>query len=213
MAGYFQPKKLWQDINRLGSKNPEASFKELYPAIKKSNADESDPNKFNPKILRKNLAKDTTLDEQDVMNLLVCLSQNAFARKVGQERNELSSKEWMKEYEKEYLAAAKVLRLIDRETPEYQNYDSAWIAGASRIGLMTRLIDYSYTLSKYGIKINGNTSVLAGARELWANIDGISPITRDKLIKAYKTKANLDTLDVFLPVGEDKTRIEEGKNI
>jgi hypothetical protein len=76
---------------------------------------------------------------------------------------------------------------------------------------MNRLIEYSYTLSKYGIKINGNTSVLAGARELWANIDGISPITRDKLIKAYKTKANLDTLDVFLPVGEDKTRIEEGK--
>ena len=211
MAGYFQPQKIWQDINRLGVKDPVAAFKEIYFAITKSKADQSDPNKFNAKILRKNLGKGTALDEQDLMDLLLYISQNAFGRKPGQERNELASQDWMNNYEKEYFSAAKVLRLIDREAPEHQYYDSAWIAGASRIGVMARIIDYHYILSKYTIKVNGETAVLAGARELWSNIDGITPIVRDRLIEAYKTTADMDALDISLPVGEDKARVEEGK--
>jgi len=87
------------------------------------------------------------------MDLLFYLAQNAFGRKSGQERNELSSQDWMKKYEELYFSNAKVLRLIDREVPELQSYDAAWIAGASRIGVMARLIDYHNTLSKYNIKV------------------------------------------------------------
>jgi hypothetical protein len=96
------------------------------------------------------------------MNLLLYLIQNAFGRSLGQERNELSNKEWIRTYEKEYLESPKILRLIDRETPEYQNYDGIWIAGASRIGLMARIIDYSHRYYPNMILRNGETYVLAG---------------------------------------------------
>ncbi len=211
MAGYFQPEKLWQDINHLGVKDPTATFTKMYSAVKKSKADQSDPSKFNAKILRKNLGKGTELDEQDAMDLILYTAQNAFGRKPGQERNELASQDWMNTYKKEYFAAATTLRLIDREAPERQDYDEAWIAGASRIGVLTRIIDYHYTLSKYGIKVRGATEVLAGERGLWANIDGITPIVRDKLLEAYKTKSDLDMIDISLPAGEDRSRIEEGQ--
>jgi hypothetical protein len=211
IAGYLQPTNLWKAIVGLGVKDPVTAFKQIYPAIKKSHADQNDPSKFNAKILRKNLGKGTELDEQDTMDLLFYLAQNAFGRKCGQERNELSSQDWMKKYEELYFSNAKVLRLIDREVPEHQSYDAAWIAGASRIGVMARLIDYHNTLSKYNIKVNGETAVLAGARELWANIDGIIPTVRDRLVEAYKAKTDLDTLDISLPVGEDQARIAEGR--
>jgi len=211
MAGYFQPEKLWQTINHLGIKDPAATFTKIYSSVKKSKADQSDPNKFNAKILRKNLGKGTELDEQDAMDLILYISQNAFGRKQGQERNELASQDWMNKYKQDYFEAAKILGLIDREIPAHKDYDEAWIAGASRIGVLTRIIDYHYTLSKYGINIRGGTEVLAGERGLWANIDGITPIVRDKILEAYKTKSDLDTVDISLPVGEDRSRVEEGQ--
>jgi hypothetical protein len=211
IAGYFQEKKLWEAINHLGFENPEETFKQFYVAIKKSKADQEDPNKFNAKILRKNLGKNTELDQQDMMDFLLYTSQNAFGRASGQERNELNSQDWMNKYSQEYLTAAKALRLIDREAPHYLAYDGAWIAGASRIGLFARIIDYKYVISNYDIKINGETAILAGARPLWANIDGIIPSDRDKLIDAFKTNANLDQVDISLMVGENKERMEEGK--
>ena len=69
IAGYFQPANLWKAIIGLGVKDPATAFKQIYPAIKKSHADQSDPSKFNAKILRKNLGKGTELDEQDTMDL------------------------------------------------------------------------------------------------------------------------------------------------
>lgn len=55
IAGFFQAEKLWQDINHLGVNDPLATYTQIYSAIKKSKADQSDPTKFNAKILRKNL--------------------------------------------------------------------------------------------------------------------------------------------------------------
>jgi len=211
MAGYFQPENLWHTINHLGVKDPITTFTKMYSAVKRSKADQSDPSKFNAKILRKNLGKGTKLDEQDAMDFLLYTAQNAFGRKPGQERNELSYQDWMNKYKQDYFEAAKILRLIDREIPAHKEYDEAWIAGASRIGVLTRIIDYHYILSKYGIKIKGKTEILGGERGLWANIDGITPIVRDKIMEAYKTKSDLDTIDISLPVGEDKERVEEGK--
>lgn len=211
VAGYFQPDILWHSINRLGFTDPAAVFKHIYPAVKKSKADQSDPSKFNAKILRKNLGKGSLLDEQDLRDLILDMSQNAFSRVAGQERNELSSKAWMSTYEREYLGNAATLRLIDREPPEQQLYDLGWIAGASRPGVLARIIDYRNILEKYNIKIIGGTSVLAGARPLWANIDGITPIVLQKLVGAWHTRTDLDSLDISLPVGDDQARIAEGR--
>ena len=108
MSGYFQPAKLWQYINHLGGvKDPISTFNNIYQAVKKSKADESDPNKFNPKILRKNLSKGTELDQQDIMDLILYISQDAFGRKAGQERNELGSQDWMTKYKEEYFCSGK----------------------------------------------------------------------------------------------------------
>ncbi len=188
-----------------------AVFRDIYPAVKKSKADQPDPSKFSAKILRKNLGKGNLLDEKDLRDLILDMSQNAFGRAAGQELNELSSKAWMSKYQKEYLANAATLRLIDRETPEHPLYDFGWIAGASRPGVLARVIDYRNVLEKYNIKIIGGTSVLAGARPLWANIDGINPYLLKTLISAYKARTDLDSLDISLPVGEDQVRIEEGQ--
>ena len=102
MAGYFQPATLWQTINHLGVKDPATTFTKIYSAVKKSKADQSDPSKFNAKILRKNLGKGTKLDEQDAMDFLLYTAQNAFGRKPGQERNELSYQDWMNKYKQDY---------------------------------------------------------------------------------------------------------------
>lgn len=74
IAGYLQPTNLWKAIVGLGVKDPVNAFKQIYPAIKKSQADQSDPSKFNAKILRKNLGKGTDLDEQDTIDLLFYLA-------------------------------------------------------------------------------------------------------------------------------------------
>ncbi|AVP87589.1 hypothetical protein phytr_6480 [Candidatus Phycorickettsia trachydisci] len=211
MSGYFTPTKLWQGINALNLKDPEIVFNKLYSAIKKSKADQNF-DQFNPKILRKNFGKGSGLDEQDMKDLLLYLSQNAFNRKIGQERNELTSLNWMQEHEEEFNKAAEVLKLIDRHEPSYQEYDTAWIAGASRVGLLARIIDYKFITSKYSLTFKENPIVLAGARELWANLDGISPTVLAKLEHASSQITDMDLLDASVPVGENNDRIEEGKS-
>lgn len=129
------------------------------------------------------MGKGTDLDEQDITDLLFYIAQHAFGRKAGQERNELTAQDWMNKYKDEYFASARILGLIDREAPESHDYDGAWIAGASRVGILARIIDYKYMLNKYDLKINGETGVLAGMRELWANIDGISPVILRRLVE------------------------------
>ena len=210
-AGYFTPEQLWKDINKMGGiKDPQETFKSIYNVIVKSGANQSDPSKFNVKYLRKNLFNSSDLDTQDVEDLILYISQHAFDRKIGQERNELVAKKWTEQYKGEYLSEAKQLGLIDRELPSLAKYDLGWIAGASRIGALTRLEDYQYTLSK-GITINGETLILAGQRELWADIDGITPIVRKRLEKALEENSNIDNLDVSLPVGKDDARVIEGR--
>lgn len=79
----------------LGLKDPNTTFKQIYDVVKISRADQSDPSLFNARLLRKNLGKDTDLDVQDVMDLLLAISQNAYGRKPGQETYELTKESWM----------------------------------------------------------------------------------------------------------------------
>ena len=212
IAGYLKPEEIWKALNHLKSvEEPIASYQEIYKILKRSHADQDDPSEFNAKILRKNLAKGEYLSEQNVLDLLLYISQNAFGRQHNQERDELRSQDWMTKYQKEYFDVARKLRLIDREEPTHMAYDASWIAGASRVGVLSRIIDYTNILLKYGINIYGKTFVLAGERELLADLDGINPIILDRLKQAYQKHINIDELNISLPVGSDAARIEEGK--
>lgn len=211
LAGYLNPTKLWNDLllfDKTG--HPEEVFDSIMHSLNIANPKQGDVSQLNPKLLRKNLFKDSTkLEVEDVKAWILYVSQNAFNRKVGQERNELSSQDWMDKNKDQYIKAARELDLIDEIFPKTQLYDEGWIAGASRIGLFARILYYNKLIEQ--IKITGDTIVLAGARPLWANLDGINPQIYQKLLNAYNKKLDINSLDITLPVGEDAERIKEGK--
>lgn len=210
-AGYLDPHRLWADLNRIdGIKDHAAeAFKLIYPALVEAHADQRDAKQFHPEILRAKLFEG--LNEKESADLLLYIAQHAFNRKLGQERNELKAQDWMTEYRGEYIDAARVLGFIDRVEPSYKEYDAGWNAGASRIGLLARVIDYFNTISSKALIIKGETSVLAGGRELWAEIDGITPQVLEKLMDADKRNINMDLVNISLPSGSNEGRAEEGK--
>ena len=213
LAGYFNLTNLWHDLNCLtGLENIETVFEEIYAVVKFSNADQSNPAKFNAKYMRKNLFKDHSLDLQDTLDLILYIGQHAFNRQVGQERYELLSRNWITTYADEYREAARVLRLIDRENPSLNEYDGGWIAGASRVALVQRIIDFNYYIVSRNIKINDETLVLTGEREIWANIDGISPVVNEQLLAASRKCMNIDAISLLSSSDDDSARIEEGKS-
>jgi hypothetical protein len=163
------------------------------------------------KLLRKNLfnSANDNIKVEDIEAWILYVAQNAFNRKIGQERNELSSAQWMKDYEIQYLEYAKTLGMIDAISPTQQEYDNDWIAGASRVGLLARILHHNTLIQQ--IKVHGEVLVLAGQRPLWADLDGINPDTYKQLIKAYKNRQDINQLDVSVLIGEDKERNEEGK--
>ena len=210
MAGYFKPEKLWKDINKIESfKDPERAFNIILSSMVKSGATQDDISKFNPKILRKNLCKTEEIEESQLVDLLVYISQHAFSRAHGQERNELKSVYWMSEYNDQYMECARSLGLIGRIGSTHAEYDEAWIAGASRVGLIARVIDF-LQLKEKGVKILGDTKILAGGRPIWAEIDGISPDLKSSLLKVHSSGSSIDSLDVTLQVGDTVERTKEG---
>ncbi|MES2215164.1 MAG: hypothetical protein V4485_03990 [Pseudomonadota bacterium] len=208
LAGYFEPHKLWEDINRMGGfKDPLQLFKSIYTVVIASGANQPNPAAFNAKLLREGLMNTDTISIHDAADLILYIGQHAFGRKAGQERNELSSQGWMAKHKREYFEAARKLGLIDRMDPSHEAYDAAWIAGASRIGLIPRIIDFKHNLEK-GLVVKGNTSILAGQRELWANIDGVNP----EVLRRLLSTKDIDTLETSLSSGEDIARVEEGQD-
>lgn len=210
-AGYLDPQRLWADLNRIDGIKDHAreAFELIYPALLEAHANQGDAKQFHPELLRAKLFEG--LNEQEGADLLLYIAQHAFNRKLGQERNELISQNWMNEHKVEYNEAARVLGLIDRVEPSYKEYDAGWIAGSSRIGVFTRVIDYFNTISSKVIIIKGETSVLAGGRELWAEIDGIIPEVLKKLTGAAKSGVDMDLIDISLPASNNEALAEEGK--
>jgi hypothetical protein len=198
LAGYFKAENIWCDLNRIGKiKNIEKSFKDVYQVIQDSYADQDDPAKFNAKLMCKNLFNSRNIDVEDSMDLIVYMAQHAFNRKPGQERNELISLDWMVKYKSFYLEQAKILGLIDRKNPQRKEYDFAWIAGANRLIFLTRIIDFNFNLTNYNLKIPGGIMLLAGNRELWANLDGIHPKLHDELLNVFKLNENVDKISLL----------------
>jgi hypothetical protein len=212
LAGYFNLSHLWCDLNCIGKlENLENVFEEMSLAVRFSNADQLNPAKFNAKYLRKNLFKSDNIDVQDALDLILYIGQHGFNREIGQERYELVSHDGINNYADEYRQAARILRLIDREDPCLNEYDGVWIAGASRQALSQRIIDFNNYLVLRNITIHGEILVLAGERELWANIDGISPEINKKLLEASQRNIDIDTISL-LPSADDRSvRINEGK--
>jgi hypothetical protein len=213
LAGYFKPGKIWEDLNRIGQiKNPDKAFIEILKVIKTSGADQDDPKKFNAKYMRKNLFKNSSnIDLQDVMDLIVYMAQHAFNRKPGQERNELAVQEWMIKHKEFYIDQARILGLIDRKRPSKSVYDFAWVAGASRHEFLSRIVDFNYNLVKFNLKIVGETLLLAGNRELWANFDGLNPIIRKKLVEIFEKNLNIDDLEYSKTDFNINGKLSEGR--
>lgn len=195
IAGYFQANKIWQDLNCIGGLiNIESVFKEVYKVIKASNADQNEPYKFDASYMRKNLFNLTCMDLQDCMDLILYIGQHGFNRKQGQERNELSTHDWIHKHRQYYIEQAKQLGLIERHCPKLKKYDFAWIAGASRVGCLARIIDYDHILRSNRIYISGKEYILAGNRELWASFDGIDNNLHRNLLFAFHNDVKLDDL-------------------
>ncbi|MCC8417458.1 MAG: hypothetical protein LN588_02915 [Rickettsia endosymbiont of Bryobia graminum] len=145
IAGYFEPQALWRDLSAFDkTTNPKEIYTSVIHSLNLANTNQNATNKINLKLLRKNLFKDTDKVEiQDIEAWILYVAQNAFDRKIGQERNELVAKDWMNKHRDEYFQSAKELGLIDEVLPKHQKYDEAWIAGASRIGILARIIHFN----------------------------------------------------------------------
>lgn len=211
-AGYLEPQKLWYDIycfNKGSGPKSGKMFSAIMTALQKAKLNQTDKN-LDLKLLRKNLFKSTdSVKTEDIEAWILYVAQNAFNRQVGQERNELTSSNWMELYKEEYMKYAKTLGMVDAIVPTQQEYPQAWIAGASRVGLLARILNHNTLMEE--IKINGGVLVLAGERPLWANLDGINPETYKKLLTAWQNKQDINQLDISVLVGEDAARVEEGK--
>lgn len=212
LAGYFNLSNIWNDLHCIGNvENIEKVFDEISSVVKYSKADQSDPRQFNAKYMRTNLFNSDNLDLYDALDLILYMAQYAFSRQDGQERYELISPDWLTNNADRYREAARLLRLIDREYPTLNEYDGCWIAGASRATLSQRIIDYNYYIDSKGIKIKGESLVLAGEREIWANIDGMLPEMNQKLMEIFQKTIDIDQLHLSSFVNDKSTIITEGK--
>ena len=212
LAGYFNLSSIWNDLNCIGSiPNIEKVFDEISCIMKYSHADQPDPRKFDATYMRLNLFQNDSFDLHDALDFILYMAQHAFGRQNGQERYELVSPDWLTNNMDYYREIVRLLRLIDREYPTLSEYDSCWIAGAGRASLSQRIIDYNYYIHSQGIKIKGESLILAGEREIWANIDGIPPEMHEKLLETFQKNDDIDTLNFSSLLDDRYGTIMEGK--
>lgn len=213
LAGYFNLVNIWHDLCFIGDiKNLEQVFEEISAVIKYSHADQPNPKRFNPKYMRKNLFKSDSIDIQDATDLILYMGQHAFSRQIGQERCEIISPDWIIADADEYSEAARSLGLLDREHCSSVEYDGSWIAGAARMTLAQRIIDYYHSVISRNIKINGEALILAGEREIWANIDGMPPTAMEKLLTVSSDHGNIDSMSLVPTTGDNADIVNEGKS-
>ena len=210
IAGYLEKQKLWADINRSKIfSDTHAVFYEVYKIIHDK---ENDSTSLSKQLFGRSAHyfwETPTITTTQAQDWILYLAQNAFDRKTGQERSELNSHGWMKEHKSEYMLSAKTLGMIDRIDADRSNYDEAWIAGASRPGVLSRAMDYKWILN-HGITIDGKTKILAGARPLWAEIDGIHPAVLKQLMDAMAQGIKVDDINVVVPAQPQQDTITNG---
>ena len=127
--------------------------------------------KFNSEYVLNNLFNnDKIIDIEDIEDLFFYLSQNAFARSLGQERDSLQDDLWMFEHKMLYLDNAYKLGLIQESKADRKDFDEAWLLGASFSSYEARLKHFKYNL-KCGCQFS-KIRVLTGQRVLSDSLDG-----------------------------------------
>lgn len=185
MAGYLSSTMLWSAVYRSGIfGDPEKVFKEAVYTFQNCSIERA----------VKALFQGPRYSDEQVARLLLYMSQTAFDRKPGQERNELDKKNWMEQYEEEYIEQAKVLGMYDAILPDRDWYDAVFVFGASRPGLYPRLIELNHYIQQ-GLRA-GQIFILTGQRELWAEIDGVSPAVMEIWNRARDSGISMDDVDV-----------------
>ena len=110
----------------------------------------------------------------DLEDYILYCGQTAFDRQFMQERNELVKQNWMELYKDQYLKNAKLLGIYYNIPPQKQEYDETWIMGAGRLRTTTRVTDLRKLIADGKVvEVGSKIRLLAGNRELWAEIDGI----------------------------------------
>jgi hypothetical protein len=196
-AGYFSEEKIEKDLMMLAKSGDFANKKntaakhvlQAHITIKMLEAERQQNGiaQLDTKQVLQNLFldDDRRIDQQDVEDLVLFWCQNAFDREFGKERYELAKQDWMTIHKERYFENARTLQLSDAVEPTQKNYDEIWVQGASRPRVITRL-NYTKNLLDSGKIEMTEIKLLAGDRELWAEIDGIGKTNEEKVADGVK---------------------------
>ncbi len=210
--GRFKADNVWQDLNKLQYvEDRETIFKKMMIDLEASGATQPFVEKFDPKILRKRLFKNTNFSKYDAADWILLLSQHLYRRSLGVERNEIQKLHNIEDSEDLILHNARILGLVNRISPSSYEYDAAWIAGGSRATTIARIIDFMRIYHTKQIRILTEITMLAGDRPLWPEIDGIAPEVMVALNRAQEDGLNIDDLAISLQQTNGFQSIREGK--
>ncbi|MDX1923909.1 MAG: hypothetical protein SFT91_01570, partial [Rickettsiaceae bacterium] len=175
MNGFLDQSGIVEDFRVLfGEERAKSLYNSLAPYIKLSEEEQGLLHKIDIKKLSKNFLKDQDITDQEVSKWIIYASQKSFARHPNKERYEIKAQEWMRQYSKDYMSEANKLGLIEKIEPLEGHYDMIWVLGASRIGVLARVLYINDLLARKVIDVPKNMQfILTGPRLLWAEIDGI----------------------------------------
>src|SRR5687768_11058333 len=85
LAGYFKPEKLWQDINHIPHlQNKKDVFISIIKSLQKAGGEQGNYSKFDAKTMGESLMN-VPMSDNEWLDFLLYVAQNAFNRNVGQE--------------------------------------------------------------------------------------------------------------------------------
>ena len=208
IAEHLHPQQLWNDFHAMGGiHNAEVLIKTIHQCLNQSVKKEGG---INLSYLRNHFL--LGMDKKDIIDWVVYTTQKAFNRQPGRERNELPDQLALTQRKAMYLQEVRNLGVIERILPQRKVYDATLIMGASRVGVLARIADYKFIVNRHDIQIDGPIYLLAGSRELWAEIDGILPEIYAKLIQVIKENKDIDSIEAVLLNERNDYIINEGKD-
>jgi hypothetical protein len=179
LAGYLGRENIWTVLHQMGGPfgenalSPAEAFAAIDPILDAAGAYQDNPEEFFADDIISKLLDDGNFDNEDAVDLVTYLQQTAFGRAVGQERNELQNQSWMETHKDRFMQNAEALGVINETRPERQNFDYSFLMGAARLRAQTRTQDLK-NQAEDGLE-PGVVKVLAGQRELNAELDGLGP--------------------------------------
>ncbi|MBN8828522.1 MAG: hypothetical protein J0H68_07430 [Sphingobacteriia bacterium] len=166
MAGYLDKETFWVTLNNI---YPTEKAKTIYFKLEPYLNNTINIDNVLTKI--EELSIQNTLTEQDILALILYLSQTAFNRESGMERAQLQVlPKWMEGSNKEYfIQAFKELNIINELKTDIKKVDIIAILGATA-GSMVEFIKYTKSIIAPNIKFD-TLYFLTGQRELTVGLD------------------------------------------